>query len=154
VTISRRALAAALAAVVILALAFNSCGGKQRLSAPALRRDATKVCASARKQTDAIPLPGSSKSVEPFLIRGLGALEPELAELKLLDPPSAATPTYNRAVRAIGDELAVMRSAIAELNRGTDPIDVFRDLEAKLAPLETRADEAFRALQIDACTTR
>jgi hypothetical protein len=47
-----------------------------------------------------------------------------------------------------------MRSAIAQLGRGGDPIDVFRDLQAKLSPLEARADEAFRALQIDTCTTR
>jgi hypothetical protein len=139
--------------VIALVLALNSCG-KERLSAPALRRDATKVCMVARKRVDAIDLPKSSKTVERFLARGLAALEPELAELRLLNPPSAAAPTYKRGLDAFALELAAMRSSVAQLDHGGAPIEVFRDLQAKLAPLETRANEAFHALQIEACTVR
>jgi hypothetical protein len=153
VRVGRRGLAAAIVAVVVLVLALNSCG-KTRLSAPALRRDASKVCTIARKRVDAIGLPKSSKTVARFLERGLAALEPELTELRLLDPPSAAEPTYTRGLDAFALELAAMRAALTQLNGGGDPIEVFRALQARLGPLETRANGAFHTLQIDACMVR
>jgi hypothetical protein len=153
VTTRGRALAAAVAAVVVLALALGSCG-KDALSAPALRSDATRVCMNAKRRMNAIAVPRSAKTAEAFLTRGVAALEPELATLRQLDPPGAAVSTYKRALDALSDELASLRSAAAQIDQGGDPIATFRTLQAQLGPIEARADTAFRTLQIDACTSR
>lgn len=150
----RRALAGALVAIVVIVLVLNSCGGKSRLSAPALRRDATRVCTISGKRANEIKLPKSSKGAPLFLARGLAALEPELAALRLLNPPDAAAPTYNGALAALAQEQAAMRRAVAEMGVGSDTISVFRTLQAQLAPLETRANEAFQELSLDACILR
>jgi hypothetical protein len=153
VTVPRRALVPAAAAVVVFALALNSCG-KNALSAPALRRDATRVCTLAKRRIDAISVPRSPKAAGTFLTRGVAALGPELATLRELDPSNAAAAPYKRALDALSQELITLESAAAAIDRGADPILTFRTLQARLAPIEARADEAFRTLQIDACTSR
>lgn len=153
-TISRRALAALVAAIVLAAIALGSCGGKAALSAPVLRRDASKLCTITKRRTAAIGTPKSVKDAGAFLVRGLAALGPELAALRLLNPPSRAAPTYARALRALAGEITAMQSTVAAIGRGADPIGAFGSLQAALAPLEARADEAFRALDIDACMSR
>jgi len=99
-------------------------------------------------------VPRSPKAAGTFLTRGVAALGPELATLRKLDPPNAAAAPYKRALDALSQELITLQSAAVQIDRGADPITTFRTLQARLAPIEARADEAFRTLQIDACTSR
>lgn len=144
---------AAIAALVLIAVALNS-SGHPSLSAPALRRDATRVCTIGRKRTDRIALPRATTGGAAFLTRGLAALAPELVDLQLLNPPPPAAPTYSRALDALSQEVAAMRSTLHQLRTGGDPITAFRVLQQRLGPLESRADNAWRTLGIDACIGR
>jgi hypothetical protein len=153
VTPSARAVAAAVAVfatVALIALAIESCG-KSSLSAPALRRDASRLCTIGRHRTSAIAIPRSPTAATTFLTRGLAVLEPELAALRLLNPPAAAALVYKRAVDGFGGQVAAMRSTLSEISHGGDPIAAFRALQAQLDPIEIPEDSAWKSLGIDAC---
>lgn len=141
---------AAFATVALIALAIESCGSSS-LSAPALRRDANRLCSIARHRTGAISVPGSPGGATAFLTRGLAVLAPELAALRLLNPPSAAALIYKQALDAFASELAAMRSTLTEIGRGGDPIAAVRSLQARLDPIEIREDGAWKSLGVDAC---
>jgi hypothetical protein len=155
VTPSARAVAAALivATVALIALAIESCGTTS-LSAPVLRKDANRLCTIGRHRTSGIPVPKSPAAATTFLTRGLAVLEPELAALRRLNPPPAATAVYRRAVDAFGGEVAAMRSTLSEISRGSDPIAAVRALQGRLDPIEVPEDSAWKSLAIDACVAQ
>jgi hypothetical protein len=142
--------AAAFVVVALSALAIGSCGSSS-LSAPALRRGATRACRIGSRLTGRIALPSSPNHGTAFLRRGIAALEPELARLRLLNPPSSAAAPYHTALGAFVEKLAELRSTLRALGRGADPISAFRGLQSRLGPIETREDAAWRSLNVTAC---
>ena len=49
---------------------------------------------------------------------------------------------------------AALRSAVKGLKTGGDPVVEIKSLQHRLAPLEARADDAWRSVDVDACVTR
>jgi hypothetical protein len=136
--------------LVLIALAIGSCGSSS-LSAPALRKNATRVCTIGSRRTGRIGLPSDPNRGTAFLQRGIAALEPELARLRRLNPPSSAAATYHAALDAFARKLAELQSTLRALDHGADPIAAFRDLQSRLEPIETREDAAWRSLHVAAC---
>jgi hypothetical protein len=60
---------------------------------------------------------------------------------------------FRRAVEALAGEVLALREASTVLGRGADPLSTFKALEARLVPLEHRANAAWNELQIPACMT-
>jgi hypothetical protein len=134
-------------------LIATACGSSP-LSATDLRQRANLICSRADRQISTIATPASQAAGQAFLEQGTAALGPELSGLKPLQPPSDETVVYRSAITALSGELDALRAAVSGLDQGTDPVKTFRALQDKLGPLETQADNAWRALGVQACLSR
>ena len=144
---------ARLACVPMLALALASagCGGSSSMSARQLRTDAGGVCTVATQRLNAIPTPQVPSDGSSFLRRGIAALKPEISALAALHPTGEMATHLQRAQTATDQELKVLQSTLKGLGAGNDPIVAFKTLQTQLAPLETQAGAAWRALGVPAC---
>jgi hypothetical protein len=140
-------------AVLLCALALGGCGSSS-LSTTQLSRDASRICTTANQHTDRIPAPTSSAGSARFLAQGAAALSPELTGLRALRPPSDLAPVYATAIGASARELSALRVTARQLTGGDDPVSAIRTLQRRLAPLESRGDDAWRTLKISACLNR
>ena len=139
------------APALVLALAATGCGGSSSMSARALRTDASRVCATATQQLNAIPTPQVPSQGASFLRRGIAALRLELAGLSSLRPRGELGVHFGQARDATEQELQVLRSSLKGLQAGNDPIVAFKTLQTQLAPLETQAGAAWRAVGAPVC---
>ena len=152
ITVARRYLVRALVAAAVV-LGAAGCGNSA-LSAADLRQQAGLICSRADRQIGKIASPASEAAGNSFLKQGMAALEPELADLKTLKPPADEVEVYQSGLKALSGELDALKSAVSKLDQGADPVRAFRELQGTLAPLETDADNAWRALVIPACLSR
>lgn len=86
-----------------------------------------------------------------MLKHGAAALNAELADLNALTPPTDEAVVYHWGSTPGPQEFATLHAATAKLDQGVGPVGTFRELQDRLAPLETDADYAWRALGIPAC---
>jgi hypothetical protein len=149
----RRKLAAGAVTVALLGIMFAGCGSSP-LSTSELHNDATRVCLLASRQTDRIATPNSPAGTEAFLRRGIAALTPELAGLQSLHPSSEVADVYNAAVKSLGQQLAFLKDALHDLQKGQDPVIALKTLQQELAPIKAQANGGWDALQIPACLSR
>lgn len=149
---ARRHLVRALVAALPLVTAAGC--GNAPLSAADLRQQASAICSRANRQVAKIPTPSSEAAGNSFLKQGIAALGPQLNDLKVLKPPPDDAQVYQSAVKALSGQLDALKSATAKLDQGADPVRTFRQLQDTLAPLETEADNAWRALGVSACLSR
>jgi len=136
---------------LVLALAAAGCGGSANTSAHRLRDDAGRVCAVATQRLNAIHTPQVPSQGMAFLRSGIAALRPEVAALAPMHPEGAAGVHFRAARTATEQELKTLQSSLKGLQAGNDPIVAFKTLQAQLAPLETRATSAWRAMNVPAC---
>jgi hypothetical protein len=141
----------ALAALPLVALI--GCGSSP-LSAAELRVQANSICGRANRLIGRIPTPANESAGNAFLKQGISALDPQLADLKALKPPADEAVVYQAAIKATSGELDALHSAISKLDQGADPVRTFRGLQDTLGPLETDADNAWRALGVSSCLSR
>ena len=151
-TAARRHLAGALVAALAVLVAAGC--GSSTLSAADLRQQAGAICSRADRQIARIPTPSSEAAGNAFLKQGIAALDPELGDLNSLKPPADEAVVYQSAIKSLGGELDGLKSAAGKLDQGADPVHTFRQLQDTLSPLETDADNAWRALGIPACVSR
>lgn len=138
-----------------LAVAVISSGcGSTPLSLTQLRTQATRICLGGSEQTAQIPAPRTPQAGAAFLRRGATVLRPELAQLRTLKPSGQAAADYSSALNAFSRELADVTSAARTYSRQSDPAAALQTLQRHLAPLEVRANHAWRTLQIPACVSR
>jgi hypothetical protein len=149
---ARRPLAAA-ALGLLPALAVGACGSSS-LSDTQLRTSAGRICTTADRRTARIATPTRPADGAAYLSRGLAALKPEVTQLRALHPPSDLADDYRTAVDAAAAEVAALRSAVKGLKTGGDPVVEIKTLQHHLAPLEARADDAWRSVDVDACVSR
>ncbi|MGO9955910.1 MAG: hypothetical protein ACLP50_07990 [Solirubrobacteraceae bacterium] len=150
----RRATRRALTALgLAAALALGACGSSA-LSASQLRSSATAICELARQRTNRIPDPSAPTGGEEFLARGIAALEPELAALRRLAPPADLAAELKEALTASADELRALKTTVAGLARGGDPVVAVGSLQHRLSPVETHGNAVWQALGIPACAAR
>jgi hypothetical protein len=143
----RRACAPAL----VLVVAVSGCGGSGSMSDRALRSAAARACTVATQRLNSIPMPQVPSQGASFLRRGSAALRAELAELSAMHPSGDVATEFRKARDATGQELTVLQSSLKGVKAGNDPIVAFKTLQTQLAPLETRAGAAWRALGVPAC---
>ena len=142
------------AAVAALAAVAAAGCGDSPLSASDLRQQAGVICSRADQQIAKVLTPSSEAAGNTFLKQGIAALDPALGDLKALKPPADEAVVYESAIKAMSGELDALKSATAKLDQGADPVRTFRQLQDTLAPLETDADNAWRALGLSACVSR
>ena len=131
-------------------LALAGCGSSS-LSATALRNQAAEVCTTANRLTAAIPTPRSPAASSAFLRRGLAVFEPELASLRVLSAPGDLDQAYAVSLDAFADKLQALSLAITRMRAGADPRTTIAGLAHRLAPLDSKENRAWRALEIPAC---
>lgn len=137
----------------VVALAVAGCGATSP-TLLRLRAQATRVCTRALVQGARIappPVPGRTAA---FLRRGIAALGPELAALRILRPPSNQADAYSAALGALARELAILTSTAHDVDRGADPLTTIKTLQHQLAPVEADNDAAWRTLGVPACVNR
>lgn len=137
----------------VLALAAAGCGSSS-LSDTQLRSSASRICTTADQRAGQIPTPSRPAAAAAYLNRGVAVLAPELTKLHGLHPSSDLAGDYRTAVDAAAAELAALRSAVKGLKAGDDPVVAIKTLQHQLAPLEARADNAWRSVDVDACVSR
>ncbi len=145
----RRLAGAALATALMLAA--GGCGGPSSMSARQLRAGAARVCTVATQSLNSIPTPQGPSQGSAFLRRGIAALGPELAALSAMHPSGDLGVRFRKAMSDTEQELKVLQSALKGLKAGNDPIVAIKTLQAQLAPLETQARTAWRALGVPEC---
>jgi hypothetical protein len=138
---------------IVAVFGCSGCGSKP-LSSTQLVIRGTRVCAAAGRQTDFIATPTSPAGTAAYLRRGIAVMTPELAALKALRPPSDVADVYSTGIDSFSDKLSALKSALHDLNRGTDPVLAVKALQQKLAPLESQENGAWQALQLPACLNR
>lgn len=136
-----------------LAVAVAACGSSS-LSDTQLRSSASQICTTADRSAAQIPSPTRPSEGAAYLNRGLAVLTPELTRLQGLHAPGDLAGDYRTALDAAASELAALRSAVKGLKSGDDPVVEIKSLQRKLAPLEKRADDAWRSAEVDACVGR
>lgn len=139
---------------VLTALVLAGCGGSGSLSDTQLRSQATTVCATANQRTARIATPQSPDGALLFLRRGIAVLRPELAQLQTLKAPTQLSQAYSISLTAFSRKLHALERTAAGLASGEDPASAMHALQARLAPLESREDAAWRTLDISACRNR
>ena len=154
ILMSRRARRLARAGLGTLpVLALMGCGSSA-LSPAELRTQANLICSRANRQIGKIATPANESAGKVFLKQGVAALDPQLNDLKALKPPVDETVVYDAAIKATSGELSALHAAVSKLDQGADPVRTFRDLQNQLGPLETDADNAWRALDVTSCLSR
>jgi hypothetical protein len=148
---ARRLARAGLATLPVLALI--GCGSSP-LSAAELRTQANLICSRANRQIGRIATPANESAGKAFLKQGVAALDPQLNDLKALKPPVDEMVVYQAAIKATSSELDSLHAAVSKLDQGADPVRTFRNLQDQLAPLESQADNAWRALGVTSCLSR
>ena len=138
----------------LTALVLAGCGGSGSLSDTQLRSRATTVCATANQRTARIATPQSPAGALLFLRRGIAVLKPELAQLQTLKAPTQLSQGYSISLTAFSRKLHALEKTAAGLASGEDPASEMQALQARLAPLESREDAAWRTLDISACRDR
>ncbi len=142
-------------AAVLAAWALPLCGcGSTPLSLTQLRSRATPICLRGNRRLQAIGAPQSVAGAKAFLDKGAATLTRELDQLRGLTGSGAVGQVYKAALSAVGSEVVAIRSTVHALSHGADTVPALRALSQRLTPLETQADNAWRALQIPACVTR
>ncbi len=141
-------------AVALATLALAGCGSSGSLSATQLRSSANNVCAQADRRSDQIRTPSSASGGLAFLDSGIAVLRPELDSLRSLKAPTQLSQVYGSSLTTFSRELSDLERTAHGLQTGSDPASTMKSLQARLAPLETREDRAWRALQIPACLDR
>jgi hypothetical protein len=138
--------------VLLSAALLTGCGGGSSPASSQLQARATRVCAAANRRLQRIT--ATDGHYEAFLQDGLAVLQPELARLAALhaDPDDQAV--YAGALGTLGREIKDVKSTLAGLDHHQDPALAFASLQRRLAPLESRTDAAWRALEIPACLSR
>jgi hypothetical protein len=105
----------------------------------------------ATQRLNSIPTPQVPAEGTTFLRRGIAALAPELAALSAMHPGGDLGVHFRKALSATEEELKVLQSSLNGLKAGNDPIVAIKTLQAQLAPLETQARTAWRALGVRDC---
>jgi hypothetical protein len=141
----------AAASAIVIAVLLAGCGGSSKLSGDQLRTRATTLCADAGHQTDRIPTPSSPAGGAAFLKRGVAVLEPELAGLKVLKPPTELAQVYSTSIGAFSQKVNAIKAAVRELGSGANPVTAMTALQQRLAPIELAEDGAWQALEVPAC---
>ncbi|MBV9047279.1 MAG: hypothetical protein JOY58_03365 [Solirubrobacterales bacterium] len=145
---------AGLLSVALATLAVAGCGGSGPLSATQLRSSATHVCTQANQHSDHIATPASASGGLSFLQSGIAVLRPELGSLRTLKAPTQLSQLYAVSLTTFSRELSDLERTAHGLASGSDPVTAMKTLQARLGPLETREDRAWRQLQIPACLDR
>ncbi|MFZ0384377.1 MAG: hypothetical protein WAL22_01825 [Solirubrobacteraceae bacterium] len=147
----RAAKTRAAAALACSALLVGGCGSSS-LSNPQLRRKAARICMTAQRSSESIAAPSDPAKGEQFLQRGIAALAPQVTALHRLKPSSELQDSYAGALRATDHELALLRSALRGLKAGNDPVVAIKTLQDELGPAEDAAGNAWRQVDVPACT--
>jgi hypothetical protein len=141
------------AALATLALAGAGCGSAD-LSGNQLRDGAARACNAAAVRAGRIATPPVPAAGVEFLQRGVAAFTPELTQLRRLRAPAGAGQAYADALSALQRKLGLMEAAVRVLGQGADPVQTVQALQRRLAPVESREDAAWHALDVPACLNR
>lgn len=142
--------AARVCAVALAAAGVAGCGSTPA-SQVQLRQQATEICSRINHQISGITTPPSQSAAEAFLQRGIAALKPELRQLQQLSAPKDVADVWTTAVHSLSGELAALQATVAKIDSGADTVTAYKTLQQTLTPLETQANNAWRALEIPAC---
>jgi hypothetical protein len=140
----------AAAALACGALLLGGCGSSS-LSNTQLRRTAGRICETAQRSSESIATPTDPAKGQPFLQRGIAALQPPVTALHRLNASSDLQDVYATALRTTDHELALLRSALRGLKAGNDPVVAMKTLQDELGPAEDAAGRAWHAVGVPAC---
>jgi hypothetical protein len=141
---------ARLVAVTVGAALLAGCGSST-LTAAELRTRATRLCATAIRRSNQIPLPASTSGGSAFLSRGITIFRPELAALRKLAPPRSLAGPYRVALADAAQQLDALVATDHNLRHGDDPVVAIRELSLELAPIDARDSASWRAIGAPAC---
>jgi hypothetical protein len=132
----------------LTAAALAGCGSSA-LSPAQIRTRATHICTATARRTGKIATPTSPDDAVAFLNRGIAAIDREVVALRAMH----ASGTAKTAVDGTAAELGALRFTLKGLQAENDPVVAIKTLQARLAPIEQRANAAWRSLDIPACVT-
>jgi HPt (histidine-containing phosphotransfer) domain-containing protein len=116
-------LASALAAAACGSSGSSGTAGTSGTSATApspaaFEARANSICAAANKTLDAVPKPTSAAEVKRFVDVEFPVIERTTRQLEALTPPATVQAAYHHYLSSLSDELAVLRQAKADADRG------------------------------------
>ena len=139
-----------LVAVVTL-LAGCGGGGDDQLSADDYRAQATKICADAKRQTDALGRPNTTSEFKTFLAKGIRVTERNLQRFDDLKPPDDLKAKHDAIVAGEKSGLEQLKKLSSQLKGDARDVALLRKTQPELARLSDETDARFRDAGLDRC---
>lgn len=139
-------LALLLAATAALA---GGCGGGD--GDGSFEQRAAEVCRKQAKTRDELREPERAGQIEAYLEEGLKRTEPNLEALHELEPPAGQASDFAAIERLLGEQLALVRSALAKIDAGGDPVDALGGLGSRIEAVSAEVARRWRRLGVAAC---
>jgi hypothetical protein len=142
-------------AMLLVALALSSCGGSSAGEARALSEAeylavVKRGCVAARQVAERVV--GTSAAPVVYLRQAAEAAESIQRQFAEVRPPTRFAAAHRDSLRLGEQQLALIRTAVARLQRGAAP-EAVADLEARNRRLLQRSNEIADELGLPACVS-
>ena len=145
-------LAATIAAVLAATAATAAPLRGTSLSPTAYRAKASSICRTTYAKAKALPQPTRTRaSWIRYYKRFLSVGRSELSQLRALDPPASLRANHRRVTRIIAAEIDLIHTMLVKIQRGGDPLAVFRANSARGTKLDGEENAVWRKLGVSAC---
>jgi hypothetical protein len=147
----RLSLAATIAVTAVLAGCGGGDDGGDQLSAADYRAQATKICADAKRQTDALGRPKTTSEFKTFLAKGIRVTEQNLRRFEGLEPPDDLKAKHEAIVKGERDGLNQLKELSGQLKGDARDVALLRKTQPELARLSDETDARFRDAGLARC---
>ena len=137
-----------LAAVVVLA---GCGGGSHRLSAKDYRAKATRICVDAKRQTDALGRPDTTRQFKVFITKGIVVIDRNVRRFAALKPPADLQRDHDAIVASQRRGLDQFRRLATKLHGDSRDVALLRAVQPALKRISDESDARFRAAGLDQC---
>ena len=137
-----------LAAVVLLA---GCGGGSGRLSAQDYRAKATQICVDAKRQTDALGRPDTTRQFKVFITKGISVIDRNVRRFAALKPPADLQSDHDAIVASQRRGLDQFRRLATRLHGDSRDVALLRAVQPELKRISDESDARFRAAGLPQC---
>ena len=137
-----------LAAVVVL---VGCGGGSDRLSAKDYRAQATRICVDAKRQTDALGRPDTTRQFKVFISKGIVVIDRNVRRFAALKPPADLQADHDAIVASQRRGLDQFRRLATKLHGDSRDVALLRAVQPELKRISDESDARFRAAGLDRC---
>ena len=139
------------------ALMLGACGGGDsggdRLSSAEYTKQATAICTSSEKKTNALKEPTKPEEVKAFLQQGIDITQENLDKFKALNPPENLQDEHDAAVKAEQQALDKLQQITDDLKGEAADAATVQKAQPELERISKDVDAKLKAAGLSKCAT-